>query len=37
MATAHDNCSDDALLGFNDASESDTSPVGVFGAVDMLQ
>lgn len=29
MATAYDNCSDDALLWFIDASESGTRPVGI--------
>lgn len=37
MATGHDNCSEDALLQFNDTSESGTIIASSFGAISKLQ
>ena len=37
MATGHDNCSEDALLQFNDASESGFIIASIFGAISKIQ
>lgn len=37
MATGHDNCSEDALLQINDASESGTIIASIFGSISKLQ
>ena len=37
MATGHEICAEDALLGLNDASEPGTSTASICGAIDKLQ
>lgn len=37
MATGHDNCSEDSLLGLNDPSDTGTSTASISGALDKLQ
>ena len=37
MATGHEICTEDALLGLNDASVPGTSTASIFGAIDKLQ